>query len=68
MRSYREMFPMSPGRKMPPLICFILYLFPLLVLTTENPITTQLSELQQTESIKEEPTAFIKITQYVLQC
>lgn len=68
MRPYREIFPMSPGRKMPPFICFILYLFPILLLITENLITTQLSELQQTESIKEEPIAFIKTTQYKLQC
>lgn len=68
MRPYREMFPISPGTKMPPFICFILYLFPILLLTTENPITTQLSELQQTQSIKEELIAFIKTTQYKLQC
>lgn len=67
MRPYREMFPMSPGTKTPPFICFILCLFPILLLTTENPITTQLSELQQTESIKEELIAFIKTTQYKLQ-
>lgn len=63
MRPHSEIFPMSPGMKMPPFICIILYLFPILLLTTENPITTQLSELQQTQSIKEELIAFIKTTQ-----